>query len=228
MGVSLAIAALWVVFAATHVALSSTAVRPRLLGRLGAQGFQGLYSVAVLASFVPLVWVFATHRHAGPVLWTTIGPPDVARGVNYALNTLAMVLLVCSLVPSSAAPSSLAAPGASVEPHGITRVTRHPMLAAFACWGVAHLLVNGSLGDVLFFGGFPVWVWVGSRHQDARLSRDKPGYVELVRQTSLVPFAAILTGRQRLVAGELPFTPISAGLALAIALRWWHGPLFGP
>lgn len=228
MGASLGIAALWVVFGATHVVLSSPSLRPRLLARLGAQGFQGVYSAAVLASFVPLVWMFATHRHAGPVLWTTIGPPDVARAVNYALNTLAMVLLVCSLVPSSAAPSSLVAPGASVAPHGITRITRHPMLAAFGCWGVAHLLVNGSLGDVAFFGGFPVWVWIGSRHQDARLARAKPGYAELVRQTSLVPFAAILTGRQRLVAGELPFTSITAGLALATALRWWHGPLFGP
>ncbi len=228
MGASLAIAGLWVVFGVTHVILSSTPLRPRLIDRLGAQGFQGVYSLAVLASFIPLVWVFATHKHAGPLLWTTIGPPDVARGVNYALNALAMALLVCSLVPSSAAPSSMAAPGASTEPRGVMRITRHPMLAAFGCWGVAHLLVNGSLGDVLFYGGFPVWVWIGSRHQDARLSRDKPGYAELVRQTSLVPFAAIVTGRQRLVPTELPIGPIAGGLALTVALRWWHGTLFGP
>lgn len=228
MGTSLTIAALWAAFGITHVVLSSASLRPRLIARLGAQGFQGIYSLAVLASFVPLVWVFATNKHAGPLLWTTLGPPDVARGVNYVLNALAMVLLVCSLTPSSAAPSSIAAPGASIEPRGIVRITRHPFLAAFGCWGVAHLLVNGSLGDVLFYGGFPAWVWIGARHQDARLSRDKPGYAELVGQTSLVPFAAVVSGRQRLVPGELPLTPIAAGLALAVVLRWWHGTLFGP
>jgi uncharacterized membrane protein len=228
VGAALTIAALWIVFGLTHVALSSTTLRPRLVERLGAQGFQGVYSIAVIASFVPLVWVFATHKHAGPLLWTTIGPPDVARALNYVLNALAFALLVCSLVPSSAAPSSLAAPGATMQPHGVTRITRHPMLAGFGCWGVAHLLVNGSLGDVFFFAGFPLWVWLGSRHQDARLSSSRPGYADFAARTSLVPFAAIVTGRQRLAVGELPLAPIAAGLALTVALRWWHGTLFGP
>jgi uncharacterized membrane protein len=228
VGASLTIAALWILFGVTHVVLSSATLRPRLVDRLGAQGFQGVYSVAVIASFVPLVWVFAMHKHAGPLLWTTIGPPSVARGANYALNAIAFALLVCSLMPSSAAPSSLAAPGAKVTPHGIVRITRHPMLAAFGCWGIAHLLVNGSLGDVFFFGGFALWVWLGSRHQDARMARSRPGYAELVATTSLVPFWAILTGRQRLVVGELPWTPIVAGLAMTVALRWWHATLFGP
>jgi uncharacterized membrane protein len=228
VGAALTIAALWIVFGLTHVVLSSSTLRPRLVERLGAQGFQGVYSLAVIASFVPLVWVFATHKHAGPLLWTTIGPPDVARALNFALNAIAFALLVCSLVPSSAAPSSLAAPGAAMQPHGVTRITRHPMLAAFGCWGVAHLLMNGSLGDVFFFGGFPIWVWLGSRHQDARLSASKPGYTDFAARTSLIPFAAILTGRQRLAVGELPFASIAAGLALAVALRWWHGTLFGP
>ncbi len=229
VGAALTIAVLWVVFGATHLVLSSKALRPRLVARLGATAFQGIYSAAVLASFLPLLWVFATHKHAGPLLWTTIGPPDVARALNYALNTLALVLLVVSLVPASAAPSSLgAAASVGVAPHGVLRITRHPMMAAYGCWGVAHLLVNGHLGDVFFFGGFVVWVWMGTRHQDARLVRDRPGYDALVAATSFVPFAAILARRQRLVVGELPFVPIAAGLALAAALRWWHGALFGP
>jgi len=88
--------------------------------------------------------------------------------------------------------------------------------------------VNGALGDVLFFGGFPLFVWIGSRHQDARLARDRPGYRELMAETSLVPFAAILAGRQRLVASELPLVPIAVGLVLAVVIRTYHAALFGP
>ena len=78
--------------------------------------------------------------------------------------------------------------------------------------------MNGAVGDVLFFGGFPLFVWIGSRHQDARLARDRPGYRELMAETSLVPFAAILAGHQRLVARELPLVPIAVGLVLAVVL----------
>ena len=34
---------------------------------------------------------------------------------------------------------------------------KHPMLAAVKFWAFAHLLSNGSLADVLLFGGFLAW-----------------------------------------------------------------------
>lgn len=222
-----AIAVLWTAFAALHLVLSGRTVRPALVARLGEQGFRGLYSLTVAVPFTLLVWVFATHKHAGPLLWTTIGPPDVARAVVYVLMAVALPLLVCSVLPGSAAPSSIGATSAAGA-RGIVRVTRHPLLASLATWGVAHLLVNGSLGDVLFFGGFPLFVWVGSRHQDARLARDRPGYRALLQETSLVPFVAVLAGRQRLVARELPLVPLVTGLVLAVVLRTYHATLFGP
>lgn len=225
---TLTLTALWLAFGGAHVALSGATLRPRLVARLGEQGFRGFYSLVVAALFVPLLLVFAWNKHAGPLLWTTIGPPDVALALTWVLNLAAFALLVCSLVPTSAAPSSMGAADARPRAHGILRITRHPLLAGFACWGVSHLLVNGSLGDVVFFGGFPLFVWVGAWHQDARLARDLPGYADFAAQTSLVPFAAIATGRQRLVLGELPWVPIAVGLLVAVALRHWHGTLFGP
>jgi uncharacterized membrane protein len=111
---------------------------------------------------------------------------------------------------------------------GVTRITRHPMLVAFGLFGVAHLLVNGSLGDVLFFGGFPLFTWIGGRHQDARKVDEVAGYAGFVAETSILPFAAILAGRQRLVARELPLGALATGVVAAVALRTYHGALFGP
>jgi uncharacterized membrane protein len=223
------IALLWAGFAATHLVLSSASVRPRLIARLGDGPFRGLYSLVVIAWFVALVWVFARHKHAGPVLWYTIGPPAIAELVNLVLMVLAFALVVAGLIPSQAAPSSMgAAPAERTEAHGLLRITRHPFNAGASLFGIAHLLVNGSLGDVLFFGGFPLFAWIGSRHQDERLGRSKPGYRELVADTSFVPFAAVLASRQRLVPRELPWGGFAAGVALALVVRHWHGALFGP
>lgn len=227
MGAAFVIALFWIAFAATHLWLSSPSVRPRLVGRLGEQAYKGLYSLVAFATFVPLVWVFWTHRHAGPSLWTTLAPPVAVAALSYAIMGLALVLLVCSLLPGSSAPSSMLARGPATA-RGIVRITRHPTFAAFGLFGVAHLLANGSLGDVLFFGGFPVFAWIGARHQDERKARERPGYGEVIATTSIVPFAAIAAGKQRLVAGELPLVGLGAGLALTVVLRAFHGALFGP
>src|SRR5262249_3679385 len=87
------IALCWVGFACTPLGLSSALVRPRLVARLGDDAFRGVYSVAVLAWFVALVWVFARHKHDGPLLWSTIGPPAVAAALNHVVMALALALL---------------------------------------------------------------------------------------------------------------------------------------
>ncbi len=222
-----ALAALWTAFAGTHVWMSSAGLRARLIDRLGPTGFQGVYSLVALATFIPLVWIFWGHRHAGPLLWTTIGPPEIARYANYVLMATALALFVCSLVPSAAAPSAMQATGPA-EVRGVTRITRHPMLAAFGTFGIAHLLMNGNLGDVVFFGGFPLFTWIGGRHQDDRKTRQVPGYDRVVATTSIMPFAAILTGRQQMVTRELPLVPLAVGLALTVVIRQYHDVLFGP
>jgi uncharacterized membrane protein len=226
VGATLLIGGLWAAFGGTHVWLSSTSTRAALIRRVGAQSFQGIYSLVALATFAPLMWIFATHKHAGPLLWVAIGPAGFARPLNHLLMVAALVLFVASLLPSSTAPSAMQARGPAVA-HGMVRITRHPMLAAFALFGVAHLLVNGSLGDVLFFGGFAIFAWIGARHQDARKLREVSGYDTLVATTSLVPFAAILAGRQRLAVRELPVAALAGGVLVTVLLRLYHRTLFG-
>jgi len=46
---------------------------------------------------------------------------------------------------------------ATYLPGRIQSAVKHPTLVATKTWAVAHLLVNGSLADVLLFGGFLVW-----------------------------------------------------------------------
>jgi uncharacterized membrane protein len=118
--------------------------------------------------------------------------------------------------------------GGSLEARGIIRVTRHPMNMAFALFGIAHMVANGALGDVFFFGQFAVLGLLGPFHMDARLAREKgEEYREFLRTTSVIPFVAIARGRNRFEAGEIALPMFVIGVAAFVALVVFHGKLMG-
>jgi uncharacterized membrane protein len=210
-----------VLFAVTHIGMSHDPFRARLVERLGPKGFQVVYSIVSLVTFGVAVWVFAGNRKAGPVLWTT---PLWIYPIIYLLMLLAFLLLVLSMRDRSPAMMM----GGKMEPEGVLRITRHPMNMAIAFFALAHMIANGSLGDVAFFGSLFVVGLFGSYHQDQRKAREKgEAYKAFQRETGIFPFAAILQGKTAFVAKELrvPFV-IIAVLAFVAAIVV-HENLFG-
>ena len=57
-----------VLFVGAHLFISSSIIRPWLVDWLGEQAFRGVYSLVAFATLIPLVVVFAHHKHAGPML----------------------------------------------------------------------------------------------------------------------------------------------------------------
>lgn len=213
----------WVAFAGTHLVLSSRRLRPVLVRRLGAQAFQGVYSLVVLVLFVMLLRAWWPERHTGPLLWSLVGVPG-ARTVAVALAFTGIALVGLSFFqPSPVVPI----PGLSTAARGVMRITRHPLFVGLALWGLAHVLMNGWLSDVIFFGGFAVFPIVGGLHQDARRRAEDARLAPFYAETSVVPFAAIAAGRNRLVLREIPLAGVLAGVALATFLYTFHDRLFG-
>ncbi len=214
----------WLAFAGTHMALSALPVRSPLIARLGARGFQGLYSLVSLATFVPLVRAYGAARHAGPQLWNLGGEP-VWHGLAVVLAAIGLLLAVLALFQPSA---TAMIPGAPVRARGVVRITRHALFIGFAVWAVGHVIVNGWLSDVLFFGGFAVFSVVGALHQDARKRiTDGERLRAFFAETSVLPFAAILGGRTEFVAAEIPLLGVAVGAAAAVGLYLAHPWLFG-
>jgi uncharacterized membrane protein len=210
-----------ILFAVTHIGMSHDPVRARLIERIGPKGFQVVYTIVSLITFGAAVSIFADNRKAGPVLWTT---SPWLYPVVYLLMLLAFLLLVLSMRDRS--PAMMI--GGKMEPEGVLRITRHPMNMALACFALSHMIANGSLGDVAFFGSVFVVGFFGSYHQDRRKAREKgEDYVAFQRETSVFPFAAILRGKTTLEAKDLrmPFL-IFAVLAFVAALLV-HEDLFG-
>lgn len=219
MPATAAVLALWLAFAGTHLGLSSARVRPHLRRTLGERGFQGVYSLVALALFVPLCWVYFTHRHAGPVLWeVSLGP--VLRGAIYVGMGVGVGLLVAGV----AQPSPFAIAPGKARVRGVHRLTRHPVFMGLGILGLLHLIPNGAASDVAFFAGFPIFAIVGAHHQDRRALRSgDPSLQAFLASTPFLPFC----GRGSL-RGLREISPLVIGgsVVLTVALRLLHGPLF--
>jgi uncharacterized membrane protein len=204
---------LWLLFAATHMALSGQRLRPRLVARLGDLGFRGLYSLVALAIFVPLVWTYYAHKHAGPYLWTLSKLPGVSW-LGYGVMGVAFVLIVAGLVQPS--PAGMV-PG-PLEVRGVARITRHPVLMGLGLWGVAHLLLaTVYTAELAFFVGFAIFAVVGCEHQDQRKAAASESYRAFAAATPFLPFSSRGFAKGLL---EMPLPiAIVAGIALAWALR---------
>jgi uncharacterized membrane protein len=212
-----------VLFPMTHIVLSHGTIRSGLVAALrGVWPFRGFYSLVSFATLGGAVYIYWGNRHLGPVLWDL--PRIVELVVALPLMLLAITLLVLMLATPS--PASMI-PGTS-EARGVLRITRHPMNMAFASFGLTHVVANGAVGDIFFFGQFLVLGVVGAYHMDSRMAREKgEAYVDFRRQTSVLPFAAIIRGRNSLQAGELAFPMVVLGVAAFVALVVFHGRLFG-
>src|SRR5216684_3389087 len=219
--------ALWaMLFVVSHLVISSSRVRPRLVAAIGEQPYRGIYSLVAFATLGPLIYEFAYHKHAGPMLWYLRANPPI-RWLAWILMYLALVLFVASLINPN--PGGLGAPKTrSTDPHGVLKITRHPGFVVFTLFGLAHLMMNGWLGDVIFFATFPALGIFGGIHQDARkISELGETYREFKRKTSFVPFAALITGRQRWTSADMPWAAIGAGTVLTIAIVALHPTIFG-
>ncbi len=59
-------------------------------------------------------------------------------------------------------------------PGRLSNVVKHPQLVAVKIWAVSHLLVNGTLVDVLLFGSFLLWAVADRISMKSRVVRSVP------------------------------------------------------
>jgi len=211
-------AAFWL---AIHVGVSGTALRSTLVRALGLGPFSGVYSLLSIAALVVLIWAF---RHAGTQeLWTI---PLGADWVLVALMLPASLLFVASL--AGANPTLAGQTLGEAGPRGVTRITRHPMMCAFSLWALVHMLGNGDLASLLFFGTFGATALVGMPSIDAKIAaRDTAAWARLSAATSILPFGAISAGRNRFMPSEIPWWVWLAGIALWALMLHFHARLIG-
>ncbi len=183
------VAGLIVFFAVHSVRIVADDWRKRMLARHGRIAWHALHSVGSLLGLALIIYGYASARTAPLLLWPS--PPGL-RHAALALMVVAAVLLAAAFVPRNAIKARL----------------HHPLVLAIVIWAIAHLLANGTLADLLLFGGFLLWAL--ALHANAR-RRDR------LEGKLYAPGSVI---------GTLAAIAIGLLLWAAFAL-WLHAPLIG-
>ncbi len=209
-----------VLFVAQHLGVTSTGLRDRLVAMIGERIYVAVYSVVSIVVLVLLVRTYNTAT-VSALLWPTT---EALRLVPLILMPLALLLVVGGILTRN--PTSLGVvleDGAEVPVVGVMRITRHPVQCGILIWSLSHLLANGDLPSLLFFGSLALISGYGMVLIDKRKERVfGAGWAAFCGVTSLVPFAAIIGGRQSLNLGEIGWLAPLLTVALFLLLWWGH------
>jgi len=211
-----------VLFFATHLLLSHGRIRESLVRRLGEWPFRGVYSLISLGTLGAAVLVFWKWNDSmGEALWPMSSWLLVLVWPLVLLGLLLLVLMAANPSPAGMAP-------ASFESRGVLRITRHPMNMGIASWALGHMIANSEPGELFLFGSLFAVGFFGAYHQDRRKAREKgEEFRKFQRNTSVLPFAAIVTGKTRLKIKEFSFIMLGIAVAAFIVLLYFHQRLFG-
>ena len=217
---SLALAALF--FAGIHLGIAGTAIRDRAVGILGKNGYMASFAVA---SVIGLGWLVAAYNRA-PYL-VTWGMLEWWKPIAIILMLPAALLVVIGLTTPN--PTSVAQEGrVGQPPQGIVRITRHPFLTGVALWALVHLIGNGDVASLIFFATWAIVALAGTVSIDAKRRRLLGAAWEpFAAQTSIVPFAAIVAGRNRFVPGEIWLWRWAIALLAYVLMLGGHAPVIG-
>ncbi|MBF2051013.1 MAG: NnrU family protein [Leptolyngbya sp. IPPAS B-1204] len=208
-------------FAVAHSGLA--ALRPRGEKLMGARLYRVLFALVSIPSAVVLIVFFIQHRYDGLRLWNLQGVPGMESTV-WILSAVSFLFLY----PATFNLLEIAAiqkPQVHLYETGIIRITRHPQMVGQVIWCLAHLLWIGTSFMVVTSAGLILHhlfaVWHGDRRWRARYGES---FEILKSRTSVIPFLAILQGRQTLEWREF-LRPAYLGIALFVLLFWWAHPI---
>ena len=214
---SVVMAIMLVLFAVIHS--GGAALRSRAEAVIGARAWRLVFASASIPSAVVVIGWFLAHRYDGVRLWNLQGVPGIIPviWVGTAISFLFLYPATYNLLEIPA----VLKPQVRLYASGIIRISRHPQAVGQILWCLTHALWIGSSFMVVTCLGlighhlFAVW------HGDRRLKeRFGDAFEELRASTSVIPFQAVLDGRQRLDLSEF-LRPAQLGIAIAVGVFWW-------
>lgn len=126
-------------FLGTHSArIFAVENREQMIADHGEIKWKIAYSIVSIIGLAMIIWGYGQTRLDPVYLWF---PPVWTKHLAALLTIPAFILLVATYVPGTK----------------IKALVGHPMAAGVKLWAFAHLIANGTLADLLLFGGFLAW-----------------------------------------------------------------------
>ena len=214
---SLVMLVLLLLFALIHS--GGAALRSRAEERIGARAWRLIFAAVSIPSAVVVIGWFLAHRYDGIRLWNLQGVPGMVPlvWIGTAISFLFLYPATYNLLEIPA----VLKPQVRLYATGIIRISRHPQAVGQILWCVTHALWIGSsfmlVTCVGLIGHHLFAVWHGDRRLRARFGE---AFEELKASTSVVPFLAVLDGRQPLAWSEF-LRPAQLGIVIAVGVFWW-------
>jgi len=209
--------ALLLAFALIHS--GGAALRSRAEARIGARAWRLIFAALSIPSAVVVIGYFLAHRYDGLQLWNLQSVPGMVPLI-WTLTAISFLFLYPATYNLLEIPAVLK-PQVRLYATGIIRISRHPQAVGQILWCFSHALWIGSSFMLVTCAGlighhlFAVW------HGDRRLKERFGAAFDTLRDsTSVVPFVAVLDGRQQLDWREL-LRPAQLGIAIAVGVFWW-------
>ena len=205
-----------IIFAIIHS--GGAALRNKAESIMGPRLWRLFFVSASLPSAIILIGYFLTHRYDGIRLWNLQGNSFVFYTV-WVLTAISFLFLYPATYNLLEIPS-VQRPKIRIYSTGIMRITRHPQAIGQIIWCIAHSLWIGtsftlvtSLG-LIFHHLFAIW------HGDKRLEfKFGEEFYKFRESTSIIPFLAIIEGRQVFKFREY-FKLSQIGILIAIIVIW--------
>ncbi len=136
------------------ISIAALALRDRLATK-SELGWKALYALVSLIGIVLIVKGYAEFKQTAQIIYIS---PVWFRHLSALLLLPVFVLFLAPYFPGK-----------------IKTSLQHPQLLAVIIWASAHLLVNGSVADVLLFGSFLAWALADLISMRNRATRPVPG-----------------------------------------------------
>ena len=184
---------LGIIFGVVHSGLA--ALRPKGEDIIGARAWRVLFACASLPLAYAWILFFLTHRYDG---FELLRLPTSYHPALFVVNLISFLFLY----PSTFNLKEVAAvdkPELHLWGTGVARITRHPQAFGQFLWSTAHGLAIGTSVTWVTMAILIGHHAYSTIHGDARLqAKHGDKFLKLKETTSVIPFAAILDGRQQL------------------------------
>lgn len=187
--------ALGIIFPIVHSGLAS--LRPYAEPIVGARAWRVVFAFPSLCLSYTWITYFISHAHDGLVWWDG-EQSALAHTLAWGVSFLSFFFLYPSVFNLKEV-AAVEKPKVHLWETGIIRITRHPQMVGQVMWSAAHLAMVGSsftlLTMALLVGHHVFATWNGDRRL---LDAHGEAFLQIKERTSIVPFAAVLEGRQTL------------------------------
>lgn len=198
------------------------ALRPWGESKIGARLYRVIFALVSITAATMLIIYFFNHRYDGLQLWQVREVTGV-KPLVWILSAISFLFLYPATF-NLLEVAAIQKPQVHLYETGIIRITRHPQMVGQVIWCIAHTLWLGTSFTLVTSVGLIAHhlfaVWHGDRRWQQRYGE---AFEKIKARTSVIPFLAIIDGRQTLKWQEF-LRPAYLGVAAFVWLFWWGHP----